>query len=187
MSSDMDRISGSRLTGSVASRASSRWRCGHSTDVRMAPTSASLASPLMKFISACLENNRLAPASGEILDSFGMIASIDQISRCWMMLPATAAIASSRSGMPTAPSTSRSSFALAVQREQHGSEQERDDQAHPRRHAELAEARQQHHHRADARKHQHEDGGERRQERDVDSHRASLSTLPGSRSLVRWI
>ena len=60
----------------------------------------------MKFASACLENMRLKPASGEIFDSFGLSGSPDHTRRCWITLPTIAASTSSSSGMATAASTS---------------------------------------------------------------------------------
>ena len=64
-----------------------------------APISASLTRPLAKLTSACLENSRLKPASGEIFESFGLSASADHTRRCWIMLPAIAASTSSSSGI----------------------------------------------------------------------------------------
>src|SRR5712691_1199516 len=71
-----------------------------------------------------------------------------------------------------------------VQRQQHGGEHQRHHEAHPRRHAQLAQRRQQHHHGADAREHQHEGGGERRQEGDVDAHQPPMMR-PTSRAM--WL
>ena len=89
---------------------SRRMRSGHSNAVMMPPISASLSRPLTKFASACLENRRFKPASGEILESFGLSDSADHTSRCWIMLPPTAASASSSNGMATAAITSRPSL-----------------------------------------------------------------------------
>ena len=59
-----------------------------------------------------------------------------------------------------------------MQRKQHRGQHQRDRQPHARRHAHLAEARQQHHHGADAREHQDEGGAVGRQEGDVELHRS---------------
>ena len=75
-------VIGSMAAGSVRTRPSRRDRSGHSSAAMMAPISASLARPLMKFASACLEKRRLKPASGEILESFGLSGSPDQTKRC---------------------------------------------------------------------------------------------------------
>ena len=84
-----------------------RSRSGHSSAVSTAPTTTSLTRPLAKLASACFENSRLKPASGEIFDSFGVSASNDQTSRCWIRLPASAASISSRNGTATAAEQSR--------------------------------------------------------------------------------
>src|SRR5262249_55300385 len=96
--------------GSIGPSASSRKRSGQSSAVMMVPISASLIRPLTKLASACLENRRPKPASGEIFESFGLSASSDHTKRCWTMLPPTAASGSSRSGIATAAITSRPSF-----------------------------------------------------------------------------
>ena len=57
---------------SVETRASRRWRCGHSSATMTEPSTASLMRPLTKLAIACLENSRLSPASGEILENFGL-------------------------------------------------------------------------------------------------------------------
>lgn len=87
-------MSGSTAPTSVATRVSSRCRCGHSSQIMSPPTSASLTIPLTKLTSACFENRRLAPATGEIFDSRGLSGSADHSRRCWMTLPARAASAS---------------------------------------------------------------------------------------------
>ncbi len=56
----------------------------------------------MKFASAILENSRLKPAAGEILESFGLRVSADQTRRCCTMLPMVAASISSANGSATA-------------------------------------------------------------------------------------
>src|SRR4051812_10249597 len=88
--------------GSNRTIASSRCRSGHSTAPITAPSAATLNTPLAKFAAACLPNTRLAPASGEILLSFGFNDSPDHTRRCCTMLPAIAAIISSSSGTPSA-------------------------------------------------------------------------------------
>ena len=45
---------------------------------------------------------RLNPAPGETLLNFGLSDSADHTSRCWIMLPAIAAIANIRNGTPSA-------------------------------------------------------------------------------------
>ena len=67
---------------------------------------------------------------------------------------------------------------VAMQRQQHGGEDERDGQPQPRRDVLLAEPRQQHDHGAGAREHQEKGRSERRQEGNIDRH--------GSRPLSRW-
>ena len=52
-----------------------------------------------------LAEHPLEPAPGDTLLNFGFSDSADQTSRCWIMLPAIAAIASISSGTPSAPST----------------------------------------------------------------------------------
>ncbi|MGY3391897.1 hypothetical protein ACVWW6_004488 [Bradyrhizobium sp. USDA 3311] len=64
----------------------------------------------------------------------------------------------------------------AMQRQDDQREQERDRQLHPRRDVGLAQARQQHHHRADPGEDEHEGRRKRRQQRDVDAH--NLRILP---------
>ena len=59
-----------------------------------------------------------------------------------------------------------------MQRKQHRREDQRDHQAHARRHRHLAEPRQQHHHGADAREHQDEGGAVGGKERDIELHMA---------------
>src|SRR5262245_11432086 len=83
---DSVAVSARTAPTSVMTRASSRCRSGHRIQVMSAPTSASLATPLTKLTSANLENRRLAPATGEILDSVGLSCSADQTRRCWVML-----------------------------------------------------------------------------------------------------
>ena len=46
------------------------------------PMSAIFKRPLTKLTSATLENNRLNPAAGEILENLGFRLSADQTSRC---------------------------------------------------------------------------------------------------------
>ena len=48
--------------------------------VALAAITISLIRPLMKLASACNENSRFKPASGEILDSLGESASYDHTS-----------------------------------------------------------------------------------------------------------
>ena len=48
---------------------------------------------------------RLKPAPGDTLLNFGFSPSADHTSRCWIMLPAIAAIISINIGTPTAAST----------------------------------------------------------------------------------
>ena len=67
---------------------------------------------------------------------------------------------------------------VAMQRQQHGGENQRDGQPQPRRNVLLAEPGQQHHHGAGAREHQEKSRPERRQEGQVDAH--------GLRPLSRW-
>ncbi len=58
--------------GSVCTKLSNRLRSGHISTVITVPISASLTRPLTKLAIACLENSRLRPASGEILENFGV-------------------------------------------------------------------------------------------------------------------
>jgi hypothetical protein len=67
---------------------------------------------------------------------------------------------------------------VAMQRQQHGSKQKREGQAHARRDVLLAEARQQHQHRAGARKHQEECRSQRRQVGEIDAHATTAPFLP---------
>jgi hypothetical protein len=60
------------------------------------------SKPLTKFIRLSLENSRLNPAIGEILESFGVIGSTDSTGRCWTMLPSTAIAIRNRKGTATA-------------------------------------------------------------------------------------
>jgi hypothetical protein len=91
----------------VETRPSSRWRCGHNSATMTEPITASLISPLAKLASAWLENSRFNPASGEIFENFGFSESADQTSRCWIMLPASAASTRTASGNAIAASASR--------------------------------------------------------------------------------
>src|SRR6267154_3431199 len=91
--------------GSKRRNESSRWRSGHSTAIMTAPSAISLNTPLVKFATACLPKTRLKPAPGDTLLNFGLRDSPDHTSRCWIMLPAIAAIISINSGTPTAAST----------------------------------------------------------------------------------
>ena len=100
--SDSVRTKGMIATGSAEIRLSRRLRAGHKRAVSTLPITASLIRPFRKLTSATLENIRLAPASGEILENFGARASADQISRCWIALPTIAASVSSRNGSATA-------------------------------------------------------------------------------------
>jgi hypothetical protein len=79
MPSESDCASGSTRAGSTATKLSSQWRAGHSNAAMIAPITASLTRQLMKFASACLENSRLSPAAGEILDSLGLSASAELV------------------------------------------------------------------------------------------------------------
>ena len=75
-----DCASGSTAAESARSSAMMRPRSGHISAVSTEPTSTSLTRPLAKLASACLENSRLKPAAGEILDSLGASTSSDQTS-----------------------------------------------------------------------------------------------------------
>ena len=88
--------------GSKARNDSSRCHSGHSTAIMTAPSATSLKMPLRKFAIACLPKTRLKPAPGETLLNLGESDSDDHTSRCWIMLPAMAAIISISSGTPIA-------------------------------------------------------------------------------------
>ena len=62
-----DLVSSSVPSRSTCTSPSSLCRCGHSSAVITAPSTAILIRPLTKLASACSENSRLMPASGEIL------------------------------------------------------------------------------------------------------------------------
>ena len=91
--------------GSNRRNNSRRSRSGQSTAIMTAPSASSLNRPLAKLASACLPKMRLNPAPGDTLLNFGVSDSADHTSRCWIMLPAIAAMASISSGTPMAPST----------------------------------------------------------------------------------
>ena len=71
------RVNGSIITGSVDTATTRRWRCGHSSAAITAPSNASLARPLAKLASACRENSRAIPATGEMPDNLGMSGSAE--------------------------------------------------------------------------------------------------------------
>src|SRR5947209_15025947 len=102
--------------GSNRTIASSRCRSGHSTALITAPSAATLKMPFAKFAAACLPNTRLAPASGDILLSFGFSCSPDHTNRCCTMLPAIAAISSSNSGTPSAAISTNSRCCASASR-----------------------------------------------------------------------
>ena len=89
-------------SGSNRTIDSRRWRSGQSIAIITAPSATSLKMPLAKFAAACLPKIRLAPEAGETLLKFGFSDSPDHTSRCCTMLPANAASASIRNGMPRA-------------------------------------------------------------------------------------
>ncbi|MCY1556074.1 hypothetical protein D9M68_927890 [compost metagenome] len=91
------------ISGSAVIMVSSRSRSGQTTRITTVPTMVILSRPLRKLTSDSPENRRLAPASGEILESFGVIGSIDSSGRCWMRLASTAQAESTTSGMRTVP------------------------------------------------------------------------------------
>ena len=71
---------------------------------------------------------------------------------------------------------------VAMQRQQHGRQHQRERQPHARRDILLAKPRQQHQHRAGAREHQEKRGRERRQEREIDAHGYALLRFVIARS-----
>ena len=79
-------------------RVSIRLMSGCSVNQRTALTTVSLISPLAKLTSASLENSRLNPSMGLILDSFGLIGSTESTGMCWTRLPATPKARSTNSG-----------------------------------------------------------------------------------------
>src|ERR1700742_1816981 len=96
-------VAPSSIAGSKCMNDSRRRRSGHRIAVMTAPSAITLKRPLPKFAAACLPKIRLAPAAGEILLNFGLSDSPDHTSRCCIMLPAIAAIASIRNGTPSTP------------------------------------------------------------------------------------
>ena len=96
------RASGRIADGSVRSSAMIRSRSGHISTVSTVPSTRILTMPLMRLATACMENMRLSPAIGEILESLGTSAWVDHTSRCWITLPANAANISSSTGTANA-------------------------------------------------------------------------------------
>ncbi len=82
--------------------ASSLCRSGQNTIAITAPTAMTLNSPFNRLAQACLPKSLFAPASGEILFSFGIKLSALNTSRCCTTLPEIAAIISTSIGIPRA-------------------------------------------------------------------------------------
>ena len=110
-----ERVNGRIIAGSVVTKLPSRCRCGHNSTAMTAPTTQSFGSPLAKFASACRENSRAKPASGEIRDNCGLTGSVAKHEAVLNDVAGKGGDATAaRSGTPKAAATSNASVFISA-------------------------------------------------------------------------